>query len=299
MISVIIPLYNKEPHIAKTLKSVLDQSFQDFEIIVVNDGSTDNGPAIVKSFPDPRIRIVSQSNSGVAAARNKGIFEARGEFVAFLDADDLWMPAYLESLMNLATQFPDCDVFASSYLIREANGNSFSAIIRNLPFDSESGVLSNYFKVAATSNPPIWTSAVMVRHKAITDIGAFPIGVKSGEDLITWARLACRYKIAYVTKALAVFNVDGYSMKEKPKRIPPDYDWVGHELIQLKSNFNPPHINRYISHWHKMRCNIFMRLRKRKKSIKEAAIGLRYYPLNYKLAAFILINLLPSKLQPF
>lgn len=299
MISVVIPLYNKEKFISSTIQSVLNQTFKDLEIIVVDDGSTDNSVAQVKAFSDPRIRIISQQNSGVSAARNRGIAEAKGEFIAFLDADDEWHPDYLMTQKQLTQTFPDCQVFATKYLFQDSQGSITPLIIRNLPFNSEAGILSNYFLVASTSHPPLWTSAILIKKNALRAIGGFPIGIKSGEDLLTWAKLACRFKIAYCKKPLAVFNVEGYNIKDKPKRIPPKDDFVGNELLKLKQEFHPTYINRYISHWHKMRSSIFMRLHQRRNSIKEALIGLRYYPLNYKLYAFILLNLLPSKLQPF
>ena len=139
----------------------------------------------------------------------------------------------------------------------------------------------------------------MVRKSAIEAVGGFPVGIKSGEDLLTWARLACRYKIAYNKAPLAIFNVEGYDAKERPKRIPADFDIVGNELKKLLQEYNSPHMRAYISLWHKMRSSIYMRLRMRRKSIKEALIGIAYSPLNYKLYAFIAFNLLPKKLQPF
>lgn len=299
MISVVIPLYNKESQIAKTLRTVLCQTFQDFEIVIVNDGSTDNSVSEVEKISDSRIRLINQANAGVSAARNKGIEEARGEYVALLDADDEWFPDYLATQMQLAETYPQCDVFAVNYQSSDTSGKITDTIIRNLPFTSEHGVLSNYFEVASTSHPPICSITIMARKKAFLGIGGFPIGIKSGEDLLTWARLACRYKIAYSRKVCATFNVEGYDVKEKPKRVPAEIDIVGEELERLAGDYNPREINRYISHWHKMRSSIYLRLNMRKQSIEEALTGLRFQPTNYKLLAFIALNLIPSKLRPF
>ena len=108
MISVVIPLYNKEKSIAQTLECVLNQTYKDFEVIVVDDGSKDNSAAIVAQFTDTRIHLIRQENGGVSAARNRGIEEAQGKYVAFLDADDVWLTDHLESLVNLIRQYSQC-----------------------------------------------------------------------------------------------------------------------------------------------------------------------------------------------
>jgi len=95
-VSVIVPLYNKAPYVRRALDSVAAQTFGDFELIVVDDGSTDEGASVVESFGDGRVRLIRQENTGPGAARNRGINEARGEVLAFLDADDEWLPTYLE-----------------------------------------------------------------------------------------------------------------------------------------------------------------------------------------------------------
>ncbi len=299
MISVVIPLYNKERSIARTINAVLSQKYQDFEIVIVNDGSTDNGAMEVKKFNDARIRLINQANAGVSAARNKGIEEAKGEYIALLDADDEWHIDYLGAQIRLAKDYPLCDVFVSNYLFKDRDGKTSQTIIRSIPFTGENGILSNYFVVAAASHPPMWTSAVMARKSALMKVGGFPTGIKSGEDLLTWARLACEFEIAYSKTPLATFNVEGYDVREKPKRIPAEVDVVGNELERLAKEFNPKGIKNYIAHWHKMRSSVYMRLGMRRKSIREAFKGLRHQPANHKLLAFIALNLLPSKLQPF
>lgn len=288
--SVVIPLYNKERQIAGTLRSVFAQTCADYEIIVVDDGSTDGSAAVVESLHDPRIRLIRQANAGVSAARNLGIAEARGEYVALLDADDEWRPEYLATIADLIRRYPQCDVFATNYSHVDSNGKTFPTILRKLPFDDDDGILYNYFEVASVSSPPLWTSAVAVRKSAFQSVGGFPLGIKSGEDLLTWARLAARYKIAYSKKPLAVFNVEGYDRNERPKRIPAENDIVATELLKLKDEFNPSNINQYISFWHKMRAVIYMRLGMKSKSIKEAFKAARYNPLNWKALAVIPFN---------
>lgn len=299
MISVVIPLYNKATSISSTLECVLNQTFTDWEVVVVDDGSTDDSANIVRSMGDSRIRLIRQPNAGVSAARNRGAIEAEGEFIAFLDADDEWDKNYLSTQYELTQKYPDCDVFAINYEFQDINGIKTSTIINKLPFNDADGVLSNYFEVSSCSHPPLWTSAVMVRKSAFQNIEGFPVGIKSGEDLLTWARLACRFKIAYCKTPLAVFNVEGYDTKEKPKRIPAEVDIVGQELKKLYKTYDAPGLKQYVGLWHKMRSSIYMRLRMRGKSIKEAIYGLRYSPTNIKLYAFIILNLLPKKIQPF
>ena len=105
-VSVVIPLCNKESYIRRALNSIVNQSFQDFEVIIVDDGSTDKGAEVVRGFDDPRIRLIQQENSGTFTARNRGIKAARGDLIAFLDADDEWKPEHLEVLLRLQEKYP-------------------------------------------------------------------------------------------------------------------------------------------------------------------------------------------------
>ena len=146
MISVVIPLYNKEKQIAHTLQSVFNQTFQNFEVVIVDDGSTDGSVAEVEKLSDSRIRLIHQKNAGVAAARNRGIEEAKGDLIAFLDADDEWKPEYLATQHHLSQKYPDCNVFACNYEFRNIEGKVTPTIIRKLPFTGEDGILSNYFE---------------------------------------------------------------------------------------------------------------------------------------------------------
>lgn len=299
LISVIIPLYNKERSIASTLRTVLDQTFSDYEIVVVNDGSTDNSVAEVGKVQDSRIRLVHQQNAGVSAARNKGIEEAKGDLIAFLDADDEWTPEYLAAQYSLYLKYPDCSVFACNYEFRDAAGRVTPTVIRKLPFAGEDGILSNYFEIACHSHPPLWSSAVVVKKKAIQTIGGFPVGVKSGEDLLTWARLSIKGQIAFYKKSLAIYNLgEGYDYTHLPPRRQDVNDPVGEALLQLyRSHPSMIGLKHYISHWHRMRASVAIRFGERMETIREVMIGLYYNPLNIRLMTFFLLAICPSKMR--
>ena len=299
MISVVIPLYNKEQSIASTLQTVLKQTYQDFEIVIVDDGSTDHSVEEVKKVIDPRIRLIHQSNAGVSAARNRGIDEARGEYIAFLDADDEWKPDYLKTQYELTQKYPECSIFACNYEFKDTQGKVTPTIIRKLTFKGEDGILSNYFEVASCSHPPLWTSAVMIKKNVIQSIGGFPVGIKSGEDLLTWARLVCKYHTAYTKISQAIYNLgEGYNKKNLPPRKQDEGDPVGKNLVELyKKNPQICGIKSYISHWHKMRASVAIRYDERKETVYEVFQSLKYNILNVKIISFLILALIPKKLR--
>ena len=269
MISVIIPLYNKEKTVANTIQTVLGQTFRDFEIVIVDDGSTDGSVGEVEKIDDPRIRLIRQQNAGVSAARNKGVEEARGEYVAFLDADDEWRPDYLATQYALTQKYPDCGVFAVNYEFHDEKGEITQTVINHLPFEEVDGELTNYFHVAFTSHPPIWTSAVVVKTTLIQSIGGFPEGVRIGEDLITWAKLACLAKIAYSTKSLAIYNFASQGKRLIPVKKPDEIDYVGNELERMVKTYDIPYLREYAARWHKIRMVTFVQLERRKEARAE------------------------------
>ena len=121
--SIIIPLYNKEKYIRRVLDSILNQDYKDFEIIVVNDGSTDNSRLVVNKIVDDRIKIVNKENGGVSSARNRGIDEAHGEWVLFLDADDILLPGALRSFYDATIKFKAVKVIVSNFQNIDLDGN--------------------------------------------------------------------------------------------------------------------------------------------------------------------------------
>ena len=305
MISVVIPLYNKEKQIAHTLQSVFNQTFQNFEVVIVDDGSTDGSVAEVEKLSDSRIRLIHQKNAGVAAARNRGIEEAKGDLIAFLDADDEWKPEYLATQYHLSQKYPDCNVFACNYEFRNIEGKVTPTIIRKLPFTGEDGILSNYFEMASCSHPPLWTSAVVVKKQAIQAIGGFPVGVTLGEDLITWAKLSCLYSIAYSRNVRAVYFFRTQKELVTPRRAPDIKDAVGEQLSELILQYGKVYyLREYAGLWHKMRMVTFLKLgmklevRDEYKKIKQCYnpnliirfwYGLSFFP--YKIVRIILFTI--------
>lgn len=297
-VSVIIPLYNKQRELPAAIRSILAQSFTDWEAVVVDDGSTDGSVEVLRQFSDPRIRLVSQANAGVAAARNHGIAEARAGLVAFLDADDEWMPDYLETMIALARKYPEAVIYGSNYQFRGPKGDLSPTILNRMPFDDGIGLLTNYFEVASCSHPPLWTSAVMARREALLRIGGFPVGVRSGEDLLTWARLAMLGPVAYDMQPHAIYNLgEGYDFSNLPPRRQDSGDPVGQELAQLLEQLPDTHgLRDYLSHWHKMRASVAIRYGERRETLREAISSLRWNPRNRKVLPFLLLPLLPTPL---
>jgi len=203
-ISVVIPLYNKFEYIERALHSVLAQTFQDFEIIVIDDGSTDRSGDKVKIISDSRIHLIRQDNSGVSAARNLGIKEAKADLIAFLDADDEWSPLFLETILKLRKDYPDAGLYATAYDIFNY-GQIQKLKLKNISFYPYEGILQNYFRSAALGEPPICSSAVSIPQKVFDEVGIFAIGEKFGEDLDMWGRIALKYPIAFSCKIGATY----------------------------------------------------------------------------------------------
>ncbi len=202
-VSVIVCVYNKESHIARSVQSVLSQTFSNFELIVVDDGSTDGSADVVRRFNDPRLRLVCQENAGECGARNRGISEARAEWLAFLDGDDEWLPTFLERMMAAATKAPSavCAIFSNHGI--NAPKNNF------VPRRAKGGVIDDYLDFYLRNrNAGASSSSIVIRKDALLGAGQFPPGVTHGGDLDTWVRLAWTGKFIYIPKVLAVVHLE-------------------------------------------------------------------------------------------
>ncbi|WP_136666871.1 glycosyltransferase family A protein [Flavobacterium sp. H122] len=201
--SVIIPLYNKEKFIEATLKSVLAQTYIDFEIIIVNDGSTDYSIQKVNQIKDSRIKIYHQENKGAASARNQGIEKAVGELIAFLDADDIWFDNHLEELYKLYIDFPECSLFASRYNILLSKEKTYIPEYKKIK-NTYRGVVFNYF-VSSEYYPVATSSSIAIKKDIFDKIGYFKTYISSGQDTDMWIRIALKYKIAIGNKITATY----------------------------------------------------------------------------------------------
>lgn len=200
--SIVIPLYNKGKSVKKTIESVLDQIFTDFELIIVNDGSTDNSIDVVNTFTDPRITIINKENGGVSSARNVGIKKTKGDYVVFLDADDLWSEYHLIELDYLINKYQDKKVFSTSYTNNIECLNSY--INQN---ENKDYIVDDYFE-SIISKSIICSITVAVKRECFSTVGYFNENLKRGEDIDMWCRLAKVYDVVKSNRITAVYRLD-------------------------------------------------------------------------------------------
>lgn len=196
--SIIIPLYNKENYIEKTLRSVLAQSFSDIEIIIVNDGSTDQSMKKAREINDDRIVLIEQENQGVSTARNRGIEIAKGKYIALLDADDYWYPDHLEELKALISEFPEAGLYCTGYEIYMGNGLTKNAVY-TFAHGRKKQIVDDYF-AASTIDPIAWTSAVAFSRDDFYTIGIFDTRLRTAQDLDFFIRAALKLPVAFSPK---------------------------------------------------------------------------------------------------
>lgn len=192
-ISVVIPLYNKELEVERALCSVLAQSLMPGEIVVVDDGSTDGSREIVERViakcKDVNIRLIAQENAGVSAARNRGISETKGRYIALLDADDYWLTGYIAEVCRMMEYYPDMEAYSTAFDIVSGKTRTRAAVP-----DIE-GII-NLAEEALKSRYPIIPSTATLLRSAVVECGGFPEGMRIGEDQWLWVRMmqrGCRF----------------------------------------------------------------------------------------------------------
>jgi glycosyltransferase involved in cell wall biosynthesis len=207
LISVIIPAYNAEHTILETIKSVQQQTFTDFELIVINDGSTDRTLELLQNIKDERLNIFSYKNGGLPVARNRGISHATGEFIAFLDADDLWTPDKLELQLAALQQHPEAGV-AYSWTYNMSEKQELLYPVEPLFEGNVYADLLLWNFLSNGSNP-------LIRTQAIESVGEFCPEFKSAEDWDYWLRLAGNWSFALVPKHHVLYRRSSSSMSSK------------------------------------------------------------------------------------
>ncbi len=203
-ISVVIPLYNKASCIENTLKSIFSQTFTNYEIIVVNDGSTDNSMEVVNSIDNDKIRLINKPNGGVSSARNAGIAGSKYDYIALLDADDFWEPTYLEEMVYLIRDFKGAKIFGARIDNYTNSGTTTDKTPLPLLYR---GIINNYFTHALT-HFLFHPSATVLSKTAIQAIEGFDERISMGEDQDLWFRMNLTYKAAFYNKILVHYNQD-------------------------------------------------------------------------------------------
>ena len=238
MFSVIIPLYNKAQSITATLNSVLNQTFQDFEIVLVNDGSTDDSLTVAKQIHDSRIRFIDKENSGVSSARNIGVNKAKNEWIAFLDGDDLWTKDHLSSVINAMNKFPDSSVFCTGFSVL----NNKEEKVKDVFFENTI-ILENYFEtVNKQKKYIIHTSAIVALKQRLVEVGLFNENLTHGEDLDLWERLSRKENLVMVDSISTLYRLGAENRSNV--KLPPLEKTRIYNIDTSKMN-NPEEISYY------------------------------------------------------
>lgn len=203
MFSIVMPVWNKRPFVEATLASVLAQDRPDFELIAVDDGSTDGSFEILHAVRDPRVRLIAQANAGPGAARNAGIEAARSDWIAFLDADDLWLPDHLAELDRIRARHGDAGLIAASYFTARNGRHPDAAAGRTAgrigPID--------FLAALAGGTRPFTTSSCAIQRQVYRDLGGFG-AFPSAQDCEYWARIALERPIAVSSRRTVIYLLD-------------------------------------------------------------------------------------------
>ncbi len=236
-VSVVIPVYNAMTYLSDTLNSVLQQTFSDFEVLIIDDGSTDNIQAwVAQNITDPRVRLIPQANQGLSAARNTGIANAQGEYVAFLDADDLWKPTKLEVQVHYLDNNAAVGLVYNWIAVIDAEGKPTGRVWRG---DIEGDVLEEVLQRNIIDCP-----SVLVRRKCFLDVGVFDRTLRSVEDWDMWIRIATRYHFAVTREALVYYRQHSSNMSKNwrvmeqafHQVIEKSFESISPKLLSLKNN---------------------------------------------------------------
>ncbi len=279
--SVVIPLYNKEKLIEQTLKSLLNQTFYDFEVIIVNDGSTDSSLKIAKNLIDKRFSIYNQENHGASQARNLGIQKSKGKYIALLDADDFWYNNHLLELKKLIETFPKAGLFCANYEINY-NGKFIKHAAFNFNYDSKYLIVNDFFSANIINFIPSSSSSAFLK-STFTELGTYNLNLKSGQDIDLWIRFALKHDIAFNPNLTMRYNkFDDLSLSKSKYNID-RYEYINNYNTEEQHNTSLKlylDINRYA-------LAIRSKLNNEIKLYKKLKKEIDYKNLNFKQRALL------------
>lgn len=302
-ISVIVPAYNAERTILETIASVQQQTFSDFELIVINDGSTDRTLELLNTIKDPRLKIFSYPNGGVPVARNRGISHATGDFIAFLDADDLWTPDKLELQLAALQQHPDAGVVYSWAYYMDEKGESVQA-------DNPIFFEGNVYPQLLVRDFIVSGSNCLIRRQAVESVGEFDPSLSSAEDWDYWIRLARHWPFVVVPKLQLFYRYSSGSVSSKVEAMEEN------NLRVIEKGFQdaPPELqllkNQSLANTYRFSAHLYVTRVGTAEAAKQAAkklwIAIRLYPSilrdswtrNLSLKV-LLIQLIPPKMSRY
>ncbi len=217
-ISIIVPLYNKVNEVQRAIDSIFAQTIQDFELIIVDGGSTDGSLDAIKKYElDPRYRLIHQISKGLPVGRNDGIVAASTDIIAFLDADDEWCPTFLEKIFHLRQMYPYAGLYATAYATRYED--SFrEPRLSEIPSAPWEGLLKSYFRSSALAFIyPFAPCYVAIPRFTFTTVGLFNPNLRTGEDAEMWGRIALNLPIAFTSSIGAIYSaVASNKMTDNP-----------------------------------------------------------------------------------
>ncbi|MFN4267112.1 MAG: glycosyltransferase family 2 protein [Aquabacterium sp.] len=268
-VSVLIPLYNQADFVAAAVASVQAQTHTDWELIVVDDGSTDGGIDRVLVIKDDRIRVIRQDNSGVSAARNRGLLEASTSWVALLDADDTWAPSHLSDLVSLHERYPEAVLLGSAFWYVDKQGRRLR---RSARLGASWTVLTDYCRSVQRQGMLFVTSSVMVKREAALGLGGFKRGVVAGEDLLMWASLASIGQVACLDACSTFYLEPPMTALSRGRviRRPQEPDLVANALSDLERKPDAlSGLRAFRAGWYRMRAVLWLELNERRRCVRE------------------------------
>jgi glycosyltransferase involved in cell wall biosynthesis len=258
--SIIIPLYNKENHILDCLKSIFNQDYSNYEIIVVNDASTDSSREIVKDLNHPAIRLFDreQPSPGGAAARNLGIEQSQYDHIAFLDADDFWDVSFLRNMNVLINKCPNVQFYSSGWYQYFPSSHRYvpnNYVKARMNIGEQILDLKSYLKLSLNKSCPVWTSCCIVNQSLLKKINGFKVSkCASGVDIDTWIRIMLvNDKLAVTPKPLAYYNREAENMVTKSTTFNTSKKCIYDTIVEEYANKQLPYpvlMKKYSNHHH-------------------------------------------------